>query len=519
MSFHQLRRLGWMPILLALTACGGCGSIAVDSADQSSLRRATEEPEPTIQAPAGFRVSRVIEGLNYPSAMDFDDQRRLFVLQSHSVPLPLTSVKVVRFATTGAGEIGDPFELELKGPGAPTGEVAVGLTFHDGFFYLSHEEKDGTWGISRFHPETGETEAVLRDLPGDGDHWVNYLAFDPKGDLYFGVGSATNSGLVSSHDPVNLKWLKARPQARDIPCRDLALNGVTFTENNELTSEADQVTTGAFQAHGQSATLKVRGEELCTSSVYRLAKGATKPELVAWGFRNPVGLAAGADGAIYIGAQGADIRGPRPVRDDADAVYRLRQDAWYGWPDFGGDLRPYTDPAFAVEAQHSSANVAGPTALIDLAASGLKAPDQSLLVHGVEPHAAICGMTVVPSGGPFAQWAGQILVTEMGDFRPTTDKLNPDTRAGFQIEAVDPGSGSATVFLSNAKKAADGSSVPASILDLDDGLERPVDVRVGPDGLIYVLDFGVFTPTAEAGKVFPKTGKVFRVEPASPPGA
>lgn len=50
-----------------------------------------------------------------------------------------------------------------------------------------------------------------------------------------------------------------------------------------------------------------------------------------------------------------------------------------------------------------------------------------------------------------------------------------------------------------------------------DGLERPVDVAVGPDGLVYVLDFGVFQPTEDAAKVLPKTGKVFRAEPRARP--
>ena len=100
----------------------------------------------------------------------------------------------------------------------------------------------------------------------------------------------------------------------------------------------------------------------------------------------------------------------------------------------------------------------------------------------------------------------------MGDFRPTTDPLAPDVRAGFQIEAVDPRSGKATTFLRNR---GNGPPEPASTHDLDDGMERPVDVRIGPDGLVYVLDFGVFVPTPDAGRIFPKTGRVFRVEPAT----
>ena len=64
-----------------------------------------------------------------------------------------------------------------------------------------------------------------------------------------------------------------------------------------------------------------------------------------------------------------------------------------------------------------------------------------------------------------------------------------------------------------ARNRGEGAALPASRLDLTDGLERPVDVKVGPDGLVYILDFGVFEPTKEAAEVLPKTGKVFRIEP------
>jgi len=55
----------------------------------------------------------------------------------------------------------------------------------------------------------------------------------------------------------------------------------------------------------------------------------------------------------------------------------------------------------------------------------------------------------------------------------------------------------------------------ASRIDLEEGFERPVDVQVGPDGLVYVLDFGVFNPSEKTMKVFPKTGRVYRIEPVT----
>ena len=104
----------------------------------------------------------------------------------------------------------------------------------------------------------------------------------------------------------------------------------------------------------------------------------------------------------------------------------------------------------------------------------------------------------------------------MGDFRPTTDATKPDVRAGFQVEAVDLETGRRTVF---ARNRGAGPAQPASRLDLENGFERPVDVKIGPDGLVYVLDFGVFEPTATAAKILPKTGKVFRIEPVPPAAA
>lgn len=487
----------------------GCkAALDTRAADQASSYKTEYHPVAGIETPDGFRAVLVAEGFNYPSSMTWDGAGRLYVLESHTVAVPTLKVKVRRVATSGRLE-----EVELWGPGAPTGEEAVGIQFHDGWIYLSHEEKDGTWGISRFRPE-GQTEAVVRGIPSAGDHWINYLAFDRDGTLYFGVGSATNSGVVSSNDPVNQKWIKKRPAVHDVPCHDLVLAGQTYTDANSLTSaDGDDATTGAYQAYGTSGTTHVSGHPLCTGAIFRLKPGAAAPELVAWGFRNPVALAFDSKGTLLVGMHGADIRGTRPIRDDPDAIYRIRPGAWYGWPDYSADLLPMTDPKYRPPEKFLAKGHAGVDFVIDHAASGLPAPDRSLLVTATKPHAALGGMTVVPRGGAFARWAGQLLISEMGDFKPTTDAVTPDDRAGFQVESVDLATGRRAVF---ARNRGTGPAQPASRIDLEEGFERPVDVKVGPDGLVYVLDFGVFNPSEKTMKVFPKTGRVYRIEPAPP---
>jgi glucose/arabinose dehydrogenase len=497
-----LCRAAIVPLVVALA---GCHNLALKGLDQAQLSGAESHPAPDIQVPDGFRAVRIVQGLDYPSAIAFDDTGRLYILESHTVPVPLTKRRILKVVKEHLEEV------ELRGDAAPTGEIAVGLTFHEGWLYFSHEEKDGRFGVSRVRPEGGTVEAVLRGLPTQGDHDVNYLVFDRQGTLYFGLGSATNSGIVSSHDPVNGKWLKAHPEAREIPCKDIVLTGQTFTEANALTpEEGDKATTGAYQPYARSGATRVAGEPLCTCAIYKLPRGATQPQLVAWGFRNPVALAIDERGQLYVGMHGADIRGTRPVLDDPDAIYRVREGAWYGWPDYSAALEPLTDPRYRPPQRYLAEGHTGIEFLIDHAASGLRPPDRSLLVVATVPHAALGGMTVVPREGPFARWGGQLLISEMGDFKPTTDPVHPEVRAGFQVEVVDVASGRRTTF---ARNRGTGAPVPASSLDLQEAFERPVDVKVGPDGLVYVLDFGVFESTEKAAKVMPKTGKVFRIEP------
>jgi glucose/arabinose dehydrogenase len=498
-------------LLLALIPLlTGCSKLFYQGADQASTLQVDPEVVSAIETPEGFRAEVWVEGLSYPSALTFAPDGTMYVLESNTIPVPLLEMAIRRIRPGTARGEHEIDELELSGPGAPTGKIAVGLTWHDGALYLSHEQDDATFGISRIDPATGRTEAVVRGLPAQGDHDVNYLVFDDDGNLYFGLGSATNSGLVAAGDPVNGKWLADHPEMHDVPCRDLVLaaNGTTFKDE-------EGAVTGPFQAHGTSGAERVEGEALCSGAVYRLAPGASEPEVIAWGFRNPVAVAVDGDGQLYVGMHGADIRSTRPVLDDPDSILRVEEGAWYGWPDFSAALVPFTDARYQAPAQYRAPGHDGLSFLIDHAASGLEAPDRSWLVAATEPHAALGGMTFVPDSGPFARWAGDLLISEMGDFKPTTDPVKAKQRAGFQVERVAMPGGERTVFARNRGKDSGGrttDALPASLLDLEDGFERPVDVKFGPDGLLYVLDYGVLD-FSKGQKGFPKTGRVFRIEP------
>ena len=142
-------RLGAAAVLcLAFVLAAGCkgGTFDTRAADQAASYKTDYRPVGSIQAPEGFRAVLIAEGFNYPSSMTWDAAGKLYVLESHTVPIPTLKVKVMRIGAAGELE-----EIALRGPGAPTGEVAIGIEFHDGWIYLSHEEKDGTWEIGRAH--------------------------------------------------------------------------------------------------------------------------------------------------------------------------------------------------------------------------------------------------------------------------------------------------------------------------------------------------------------------------------
>ena len=69
--------------------------------------------------------------------------------------------------------------------------------------YVSNRGKISTVNIQNKH-----LEDIIMGLPSLGDHSIGQMTFGSDGRLYFGVGSATNSGVVSED---NNEWLKLLP--------------------------------------------------------------------------------------------------------------------------------------------------------------------------------------------------------------------------------------------------------------------------------------------------------------------
>jgi glucose/arabinose dehydrogenase len=459
-------------IFLFLTACSGSRPLRPND----------------ISVPEGFSVEVAVEDLAAPTMVAFDDQGRMLIAESAygggGEP------KVTRIESNGEKTVlaqGSVFGTEL-----PITSVA----FHDGQVYVVHA---GTVSII---DEGGQLRNIITGLPGQGDHQANQLVFQDNV-MYLSIGTVTNSAVVGEDNAV-FGWLK-KPELRelhDVPCEDITLTDQTFKSDNPLEEGEQTVETSPYSPFGtvQPAGSTVPGDPKCNGAVLRANLEGSNLEVVAWGLRNPYGLEIGPDGVLYITMHGFDARGSRNVEDAWDCLYRVEEGAWYGWPDFACEV-PVTDPQFKAKDQ--------PQPQFLIANHPTENPPQPIAKFN--PHAATNGFAFAPS----EEWGAptDVFVALFGDFTPATGTV-PEPQ-GVKVVRVDTTTGQVTDFITN-KFSVEASKRSAG------GLEHPSDVTFGPDGAMYITDWGVAHITVDGLKLEPNTGVVWRVtagdESASLPG-
>lgn len=179
--------------------------------------------------------------------------------------------------------------------------------------------------IYKYNVSTREMEEILKEIPALGDNKDTKLLMD-KGNLYIAIGTNTNSGVVEE---------KGLPYDR--PTSSWVLTGENFGENN----------TGAFSEYGKvtSKGERLNGQVIGNGCILILNTKNNKVELYAHGIRNIEGWDFNSKNELFAIVGGIEDRGLRPVKNDKDYIYKLKEKEWYGWPDYsGGD--PITSGRF-----------------------------------------------------------------------------------------------------------------------------------------------------------------------------
>jgi glucose/arabinose dehydrogenase len=437
-----------------------------------------------IALPKGYKIELVASGLTFPTAVALDDGGNLYAIE----------------AGYSYGEIwGEPRLLRIDGIGnsrliAKGGRNGpwTGMNWFDGAFYVAEGGEMEGGRILKISPE-GNIVSLLADLPSIGDHHTNGPVIK-DGYIYFGQGTATNSSVVGT-DNAEFGWLLRKKDFHDIPCKDIILRGQNYSSDNPLTQDPnDKTTTGAYLSFGTPGSdgQVIKGMVPCNGAVMRIPLGGGQPEVVGWGFRNPFGLALSPDGRIFVTDNGFDDRGSRPVWGAGDILWELKQDTWYGWPDYSGGKPVSGDEEFKVP---------GKDEVKPVLKQDPGSPPRPVAVFGV--HSSSDGIDFSRSND--FGYAGEAFVAEFGDMSPKTGKV--EYPVGFKIVRVNVATGVIRDFAVNRGKR----NGPASFLS-GGGLERPVSVKFDPSGeALYIADFGIVKMTEQGPQPQTGTGVIWKI--------
>ncbi|MBZ0158094.1 MAG: PQQ-dependent sugar dehydrogenase [Alphaproteobacteria bacterium] len=483
MRLFPVRLFITVMVIIGLSGCYGMRSSS--GGGQTSFQPPRTVNSNDIALPEGYQIEPVATGLTFPTGVTFDDAGRIYVVEAgYSYGEVWTIPRLLRIDPGGKTTV--IAQGEKNGPW-------TGVVYHDGAFLVAEGGELEGGRILRISPG-GKTAVLVESLPSRGDHHTNGPAVGPDGWIYFGQGVATNSGIVGE-DNFKFGWLKRHPDFHDIPCRNIVLNGYNFESKDVLhPGAASPVLTGAFSPFGKKTEQgqAIKGSIPCSGSVMRVRPEGGKPELVAWGFRNPFGLAFSPDGRLFVADNQYDERGSRPVFGTGDLLWEVKSGTWYGWPDYHGRQPLNKGDLYKPQGK------ARPEFLL---AKHPNVPPEPVTIFPV--HSSSNGFDF--SRNPEFGYTGQAFVAQLGDEAPATGKvLSP---VGFKVVRVDVTKGIVHEFAVNKGK----TNGPASWLQTG-GLERPVAARFNPGGTaLYVVDFGVLLHDNKGAVPQKETGILWRI--------
>lgn len=437
-----------------------------------------------VAVPPGYSVEVVTQGLTFPSSVTFDDQGRLYVIEAgYSYGEVWLEPKLLRMEADGT--------FTTLVTGSKNGPW-TSLIYYEGYLYLSEGGQAEGGKIFRVSLD-GTMKELVSGLPSLGDHHTDGIVIKDNY-IYFGQGTATNSGVVGK-DNMEFGWLMRHKDFHDIPCRDIILAGRNYESENIFTEDPkDKIMTGAFVPFGTSTTQGqvIKGKTPCTGSIMRIPLEGGQPEMVAWGLRNPYGLALAPNGDIYISENGYDDRGSRPIWGTGDVLYKLQPGMWYGYPDFSAGVNMADKEGFKVP---------GKDFVKPVMQNYPNTPPKPTAIFGV--HSSANGMDFATNQS-FGH-TGEVFVAEFGDMAPNVGKVLAPV--GFKVVRVNTETGVIEDFAVNKGK----KHGPASRLKKK-GLERPLAVKFSPKGdALYIVDFGILKMGEHGPEPQQGTGVIWKI--------
>jgi glucose/arabinose dehydrogenase len=540
-----------------------------------------------IVVPSGFQVSVFAKGLNQPTGIAFVGNKnnfKVYVLESgHGLPSrcndqsmfgtgdfdptnPFTPDVLVfdKFGNKIAGPLFKPTASGGLQPEGPAIDIAFVNGFAGGRLFATdsnqsthtHNGQNNSSRVVILDLATGTVTPFVTNLP-TGDHPSEQLAFRGDGWVYWSQGSTTNSGVVGLDNG-------SGQNQSDIPCQQITLS------NNVFISELGPpvVATSGYSPFGMqqpgatipaffnSFTGQIR-TGVCDGATLRARlNNPTVIQAYGWGHRNGYAIRFAPDdhplaGQLLVGEDGADERGARPSNGAPEVLSVDYQDptgtpVYHGWPDrygflatsqavfnpIGGasdDLCVFdagNPPSFCTPA--SLANILK----FDVPIANVLALPPAPIVAPIALEAAdssFTGIDFVPQsfvGGPILP--GAALYSLEGDFGFSPPNANPPApEVGHEVKLINFNQDSSLPLQLSFQNFARNNTGDQAFISTTNpaGFDRPNNVRFGPDGCAYVVDYGAvrdpgggpggptrYVDPADAPLVqFPGTGTIFKI--------
>jgi glucose/arabinose dehydrogenase len=441
-----------------------------------------------VIVPEGYQVEVVMAGLSFPTDIAFADDGTVFVSEGGSSwpTRPYMPSRVLMLSPEG--EVGSIIMNVQAGP--------RGIAWREGELYMAI--KGGYhMQIAKYNLQSGELKILIDKMPSGGWHEPGGPLFGHDGLMYFGNGSVSQQGVVL---PAGFTVdLAKHPLAHDVPGQDITLTGNNVWSRDPLKPYPYLTQTGPFKPFGTPAQKGevIKGELFCNSAVWRSKPDGTGVELIAWGIRNPFGMAINTQGELYVADNDFEEKGERAIALDPDRIWHIKNASqpygsistpdWYGFPDICGDGLPVNH-----EKHHPAKGKPAELFLQD------PPPWAGPAVFLEQPHSCMCKMDF--STSDLFGFKDELFVSEWGTLAPLNSPRPEDLDHGFRVIKVNVKTGTAEPFMQNSKPG------PASALGTA-GIERPVSCKFTPDGRsLYVLDFGHCRVTQGAMFAFAHTG-------------
>lgn len=323
---------------------------------------------------------------------------------------------------------------------------------------------DGVNRLSRFKlvDDTLDltTEQKILEVPASRGiccHAGGDIAFDADGNLYLSTGDDTNPFASNGYTPIDER-----------PTRNPAYDAQRSSGNtNDL--------------RGKLLRIKVNADgsyDIPEGNLFPPGTPDTRPEIYAMGFRNPFRFSVDQKtGWVYLGEYGPDAGAADPNRGPGGMVEfnQVRRAGNFGWPYCIGPNIPYNDYDFAT-------GISGPK--FDCAAPRNDSPNNTGKVD--LPPAQPAWITY--DGGSVPEFGTGSESPMGGPVYRYDPGLNSDTKFPAYYDGTFFAAEWDRGWIKNIVMDADGQ--PLAINPFPAKIRRPMDVEFGPDGSLYVLDYG-----------------------------